>query len=109
MPVYGGTAQETALALVARKVTVSTQMDGLEIESQLEAAGAGDGAETAIEVLSIGQALYEILSGQATAPHHVVPVPQVVSTTAPCVPHLSSRARGKLPLQGHPPRRARSS
>jgi hypothetical protein len=79
VPVYAGTAQETALALVARKVTVSTQMDGLEVESQLEAAGAGDGAASALEVLSMGQALYEILSGQVAAPPPLVPVPQVVS------------------------------
>jgi hypothetical protein len=79
VPVYAETAQETALALVARKVTVSTQMDGLDVESQLEAAGAGDAGAAALEVLSMGQALYEILSGQGAAPSPVVPVLQVVS------------------------------
>jgi hypothetical protein len=97
VPVYGGTAQETALALVARKVTVSTQMDGLEVESQLEAAGAGEGAENALAVLSIGQALYEILSGQAVAPQHQVPVPQVVSAAATCVSRQPS-APSELPI-----------
>jgi hypothetical protein len=82
VPVYAGTAQETALALVARKVTVSTQMDGLEVESQLEAAGAGDGGATALEVLSMGQALYEILSGQTAAPQPIVPVLHMVSRPA---------------------------
>jgi hypothetical protein len=97
VPVYGSTAQETALALVARKVTVSTQMDGLEVESQLEAAGAGEGAENALAVLSIGQALYEILSGQAVAPQHQVPVPQVVSAAATCVSRQPS-APSELPI-----------
>jgi hypothetical protein len=38
-PVYAGTVQEVALDLLARKVSVSTQLDGLDIESGLEAAG----------------------------------------------------------------------
>ncbi len=101
VPVYGGTAQETALALVARKVTVSTQMDGLEIESQLEAAGAGEGAENVIDALSIGQALYEILSGQVVAPQHLVPVPQVISA-ASGVPHAPSTPKVAPPAAGHP-------
>jgi hypothetical protein len=54
-------------------------MDGLDVESQLEAAGAGDGGASALDVLSMGQALYEILSGQVAAPQPVVPVLQMVS------------------------------
>jgi hypothetical protein len=104
VPVYASTAQETALALVARKVTVSTQMDGLEVESQLEAAGAGDGAAAALEVLSMGQALYEILSGQAPAPERLVPVPQVVSPPASPVerPSLPRPLPSELPTNAPP-------
>jgi len=59
VPYYRGTAQQTAFALVARKVTASVQVDGLSIEGALESAGAGDDDESALAAMSMGQAIYE--------------------------------------------------
>ena len=78
VPVYAGTVQEVALGLLARKVSVSTQMDGLDLAGGLEAAGAGapeaDGL-SALAVLGLGAALYDILAGRAAAAAPLVPVP----------------------------------
>ena len=60
VPYYDGTAQKTALDLVARKVSSSVQVDGLSIEGALESAGAGDGDDEANRAaMGIGQAIYE--------------------------------------------------
>jgi hypothetical protein len=77
-PIYAGTVQEVALDLLARKVTVSTQMDGLDIESGLEAAGAGAADAvglTQAAALGIGAAIYDILAGAAAIGPRRVPVP----------------------------------
>ena len=59
-PSYAGTAQEILLDLVARKVSTSLQVDGVDVQAALEAAGVGpdDGLELA---LSIGDAVYKRL------------------------------------------------
>jgi hypothetical protein len=84
VPVYAGTAQEVALELIARKLSVSMQMDGLDVESQLEAAGAGEVDSTGIQQLALmnmGQAIFDILEGRAArSPLKVDPV--TVSTPA---------------------------
>ncbi len=76
MPVYAGTAQEIALDLLARKTSASEQTDGLDLQSQLEAAGAAgsDVAAAQLAVLSMGQAIYSILAGAAPRTHAYVPV-----------------------------------
>src|SRR5207253_1679939 len=44
VPVWAGTLQELALVYIAAKISASENLDGLSVESQLEAAGAaGDG------------------------------------------------------------------
>src|SRR6476661_2788487 len=66
VPIYAGTAQEVALELIARKLSVSVQMDGLDVESQLEAAGAGEADSTGIQhlaLMNMGQAIFDILEG----------------------------------------------
>ncbi len=58
--VYRGTAQEVLLDLVAKKVSTSLQVDGLDVQAALEAAGVG--SDDALELaLSIGQAVYRRL------------------------------------------------
>lgn len=58
--VYRGTAQEVLLDLVAKKVSTSLQVDGLDVQAALEAAGVG--SDDAMELaLSIGQAVYRRL------------------------------------------------
>lgn len=60
VPYYDGTAQKTALDLVARKVSSSVQVDGLSIEGALESAGAGGREDEANRAaMGIGQAIYE--------------------------------------------------
>ncbi|MCP3957436.1 MAG: SWF/SNF helicase family protein [bacterium] len=62
-PYFAGTAQETAFRLIARKVSAAHQVSGLDIQSSLEAAGAGDDATTSLETaLAIGEALYRQLT-----------------------------------------------
>ncbi len=65
VPYYKATGQETALHLVARKVSASVQVDGLSIEGALESAGAaGDDQENVHAAMSMGQALYATWSTQ---------------------------------------------
>ncbi|MDQ2807382.1 MAG: hypothetical protein M3Z04_10805, partial [Chloroflexota bacterium] len=103
VPVYAATAQEIALDLLARKTSASEQTDGLDLQSQLEAAGAAgsDVAAAQLAVLSMGQAIYAILEGTATRKHQYVPVsvaaapgrqaprllaaPSIVRTTGPSI------------------------
>ena len=60
VPYYDGTAQKTALDLVARKVSSSVQVDGLSIAGALESAGAGEGDDEASRAaMGMGQAIYE--------------------------------------------------
>ena len=65
-PVYSGTAQELGLDLVARKVSASLQVDGLDIQAALEAAGASE-TETAslTTAMSLGEAVYQRLVAAA--------------------------------------------
>src|SRR5690606_4568982 len=55
--IYADTTQQVMLELVAKKVSTSLQVDGLDVQAALEAAGVGtdEGLELA---LSIGQAIY---------------------------------------------------
>jgi uncharacterized methyltransferase DUF6094 len=64
VPFYQRTAQETALDLVARKVTASVQVDGLSIEGALESAGAGDDDASIEAAMGMGQAIYEAWLGR---------------------------------------------
>jgi hypothetical protein len=59
-PVYKGTLQAQLHQLLMIKVAVSTATDGLDSESVLLAAGAGDDALTM--GLSIGRQLWEMIS-----------------------------------------------
>ena len=62
VPHYTGTAQEVAVDLVARKVTASLQVDGLDVRGALEAAGGELAARVAAEAsLAMGRAIYERL------------------------------------------------
>lgn len=61
-PVYGNTAQQVALELVAKKVTASLQVDGLSIQGALESAGIDAGEREALDAtLQIGEAIYRRL------------------------------------------------
>lgn len=63
VPFYQRTAQEVAMGLVARKVSASLQVDGLDLQAALEAAGASaEHAAARATAMSIGQAVYEALT-----------------------------------------------
>jgi hypothetical protein len=64
VPYYCGTGQETHFDLVAKKVSASLQVEGLDVRAALEAAGAGgeeDGAAAVAQ--SLGEAMYRALVG----------------------------------------------
>lgn len=62
-PYYAQTAQQVTFELVAKKVSAALQVDGLDLQAALEAAGAGEDQATAIaSAMSIGRAVYEALS-----------------------------------------------
>ncbi len=60
-PVYAGTAQQALHELLMRKVAVSLSTDGLDAQSALQAAGAGD--ESGFAGFSVGKQLYELITG----------------------------------------------
>lgn len=63
IPYYASTAQQITFELVAKKVSASLQVDGLDVRGALESAGAGDelpdGLATAF---SLGRAVYRALA-----------------------------------------------
>jgi hypothetical protein len=64
-PFYAGTAQQVTFELIARKTTASLQVDGLDLQAALEAAGASAEETTALgTALSLGQAVYRALAGR---------------------------------------------
>ncbi len=64
VPYYMGTGQETHFDLVARKVSASLQVEGLDVRAVLEAAGAGgEGDGAAAVAQSLGEAMYRALVG----------------------------------------------
>jgi hypothetical protein len=63
MPVYAGTAQELAMGLLGRKVAASTAVDGLDVSSALEAAGAGEG--DTLNAMDLGRYIYETLVAES--------------------------------------------
>ena len=66
IPYYEGTAQQIAFDLVARKVSASLQVDGLDVRAALEAAGAGGGLPDGLDAaLSLGKAVYRALARAA--------------------------------------------
>lgn len=67
-PVYLGTAQEAAHKLLMAKVAVSLATDGLDDESALAAAGAGDSQSTG---LSVGKELFRLLTAEGEGPRPV--------------------------------------
>jgi hypothetical protein len=61
---YRNTTQELTFDLVARKVSASLQVDGLDLQTALEAAGASESHSAALAAaMSLGQALYASLTG----------------------------------------------
>lgn len=72
-PVYAATAQKLAYDHLTRKVEVSAEVDGLSVESALEAVGAGTGTGSGAgdsggylarqTAMSLGRAIYEMLIG----------------------------------------------
>lgn len=65
-PYFAGTAQEVAFELVAKKVTASLQVDGLDLQAALEAAGASEEASASMaSAMALGEAVYRALSGEA--------------------------------------------
>ena len=63
VPYYVDTTQEIAFDLVARKVSASLQIDGLDVRAALESAGAGDGLPDGLDAaLSLGRAFYRKLT-----------------------------------------------
>lgn len=65
-PVYENTAQTLALDLLARKVSASLAVDGLDVASALDFAGAGE-QDDALDVMEMGRAIYELLTGEQRA------------------------------------------
>jgi hypothetical protein len=65
VPCYTGTGQQTHFDLVAKKVSASLQVEGLDVRAALEAAGAGGGAgeSAAVVAQSLGEAMYRALVG----------------------------------------------
>ena len=68
-PFYAETSQEDAVDLVARKVTASLQVDGLDVQGALEAAGAGEeGPGAGLELaMQMGQAIHARIAARAAA------------------------------------------
>lgn len=64
MPVYVGTLQEQLYGLLLRKVAVAVSADGLDPESALQAAGAGED-DGFLSGLSIGKQLWEMMTTEA--------------------------------------------
>ena len=65
IPYYAETSQEVAFDLVAKKVGASLQVDGLDLQAALEAAGASSDRTAALATaMSLGQAIYEALTGK---------------------------------------------
>lgn len=61
-PFYAGTAQAITFELIAKKTTASLQVDGLDLQAALEAAGASAEETAALgTALSLGQAVYRAL------------------------------------------------
>ncbi|MFN7971257.1 MAG: DUF6094 domain-containing protein [Acidobacteriota bacterium] len=67
LPFYGNTAQEVAKDLVAKKTTASVQVDGINFEAALEAAGASSGNKDVETLMSISHAVYRALTGARAA------------------------------------------
>jgi hypothetical protein len=66
-PYYANIAQQVTFELIARKTTASLQVDGLDLQAALEAAGASDEETAALATaLSLGQAVYRALSGRSS-------------------------------------------
>ncbi|HEX3532053.1 MAG TPA: DUF6094 domain-containing protein [Thermoanaerobaculia bacterium] len=62
---YADTAQEVTFDLIAKKTTASLQVDGLDLQAALEAAGASSEETAALgTALSLGQAVYRALAGR---------------------------------------------
>jgi SNF2 family DNA or RNA helicase len=65
VPFYRKTVQEIAFELLAKKVSASLKVDGLDLAAALEAAGAGAAQTAAVaSVMGLGQAIYEKLIRQ---------------------------------------------
>jgi len=65
IPFYAKTAQEVTFNLIAKKTTASLQVDALDLQAALEAAGASADETSALgTALSLGQAVYRALAGR---------------------------------------------
>lgn len=103
VPVYAATAQEAQLGLLARKATASGQIDGLDLESALEAAGAADDEDSeaaARAATSMGRAIYEVLVGAAPSHHEWATVP--VAAPTPYIPRPLPALRPVAPAPALP-------
>jgi hypothetical protein len=77
LPYYAGTAQEVAFELVAKKVSASLQVDGLDLQAALEAAGASEEETGAVATaMSLGEAVYRALTGPAAPRQRGAPRPR---------------------------------
>jgi RecA/RadA recombinase len=72
LPVYVGTLQEQLYGLLLRKVAVAVSADGLDPESALQAAGAGED-DGYLAGLSLGKQLWEMMSAEGDAPARAKP------------------------------------
>lgn len=68
VPFYVDSTQQIAIDHLARKVGASLQVDGLDIRSALESAGAG--VADALDVLSLGEQIYRRLLDAQPAPSY---------------------------------------
>jgi hypothetical protein len=84
LPVYAGTLQASMLDLLLRKVAVATSADGLDPESALAAAGAGE-QDGFLAGLSLGKALWEMMSAEPTSTAKPRPRKRAPARRAPAV------------------------
>jgi len=109
IPYYQDTAQEVAFDLVARKVGASLQVDGLDLQAALEAAGASEDRTTAMATaMSLGQAVYKALTqgGPRRRPRagKIAPKPSPAPPRKPAPQSAPESAPQPVPsFPSHPP------
>ncbi|HVA89995.1 MAG TPA: DEAD/DEAH box helicase, partial [Chloroflexota bacterium] len=98
-PVFRDTAQTTARDLLGQKIKASLQTDGLDIESALEAVGAGDESSRggARAALSLGHEIYNRLSGRPLPPITFTPLAPSAPLGPPPRPAAPPATRSATP------------
>lgn len=96
-PMYEKTTQEVQLLLLGHKVKASKQTDGLDITSALAAAGAS--ATDAIDSMSVGKAIYAMLTDQMQLRHSIGSTVERVNGNG----HMPKRPAPAVPVREERP------